>query len=376
MRIAELYKCALATSTQHQYSAHAKYWITFCAMWGWSPLEPSELHATQFVVWLSQTQQYRSIRNTMTGVKHYWAQMGATDMHLSTWHVYNQVLKGLRRGHSGVPMRKHPISPDELISMFTRFADTAFAHALKACILIAWWGMLRKSNVTADNINPSAGTHCIARADVEVASAQYMLRVRVRSSKTNQFKERSVELLLHGRKGHPLDPVAAWEKHIASSPLPATAHAFDFIEAGKQHHLQYDALRKALKMYFAEIGGSSVAVSSHSLRRGGATYAWHSGVRDILIQAHGDWKSMCYRDYIEASVDARLSTTKRMFDRIVAGTPTVMHPALAPLEHVVPVAQQAPLPAIPIQPHAASVGPADVSISESQDGVYSVDIVA
>jgi hypothetical protein len=126
-------------------------------------------------------------------------------------------------------MRKHPISPDELTSMFTRFADAAFAHALKACILIAWWGMLRKSIVTADNINRSAVTHCSARADVEVASTQYMLRVRVQSSKTNQFKERSVESLLHGRIGHPMDLVAAWEQHITSSPLPATAHAFDFI---------------------------------------------------------------------------------------------------------------------------------------------------
>jgi hypothetical protein len=130
-------------------------------------------------------------------------------------------------------------------------------------------------------------------------------------------------------------------------------------------------------MYFAAIGGSSVAVSSHSLRREVATYVWYTGVRDILIQAqHGDWKSMRYRDYIEASVDARLSTTIRMFDRIVAGTPTVMHPALDPLEHVVPVSQQAPVPAIPVQRNVAPVGPAHVVISESQGGVYNVDIVA
>ena len=177
-RIAELYKSALARSTQQQYSAHAKYWVTFCVLWGWSPVETSELQATQFVVWLSQTQQYRSIRNTMSGVKHFWASAGA-NFDVSSWHVYHQVLKGIRRRHSGTPMRKHPISPDDLISLFKGFADTSFANALKACILIAWWGMLRESNVTADNINPSASTHCIARADVEVMQQQYMLRVRV-----------------------------------------------------------------------------------------------------------------------------------------------------------------------------------------------------
>ena len=333
-------------------------------------MEPSELQATQFVVWLSQTQQYRSIRNTMSGVKHFWASAGA-NFDVSSWHVYHQVLKGLRK-HSGTPMRKHLISSDDRISMFKGFADTSFANALKACILIAWWGMLRKSNVTADNINPSASTHCIARADVEVMQQQYMLRVRVCSSKTNQYRERAVELLLHGHKGHPLDPVGAWQKHAASSPLPATAHAFDFIEAGKQHPLQYDVLRKALKHCFEAICGSTATVSSHSLRRGGATFAWHSGVRDILIQAHGDWKSMCYRDYIDASVDARLSTTKRMFDRIVAGTSTVMHPALDPLEHVVPVAQQLAPPNVQQHPPTVPVGPAAISITEGVDGVETV----
>ena len=182
--------------------------------------------------------------------------------------------------------------------------------------------------------------------------------------------------MLHGRKGHPLDPVGAWQKHAASSPLPATAHAFDFIEAGKQHPLQYDVLRKALKHCFEAICGSTATVSSHSLRRGGATFAWHSGVRDILIQAHGDWKSMCYRDYIDASVDARLSTTKRMFDRIVAGTSTVMHPAMDPLEHVMPVAQQLAPPNVQQHPPTVPVGSAEISITEGVDGVQMVHAVA
>ena len=73
---------------------------------------------------------------------------------------------------------------------------------------------------------------------------------------------------------------------------------------------------------------------------------------------------MCYRDYIDASVDARLSTTKRMFDRIVAGTSTVMHPALDPLEHVVPVAQQLAPPNVQQHPPTVPVGPAEISITE------------
>jgi hypothetical protein len=375
-RIPELFNPALATSTQKQYGAKASYWLSFCALWGWSPNQPTETRAVQFAVWLSQSQKYQSIRHTMTGVKHFWQEHGCA-FDFSSWSVYNQVLKGLRRGNNSSPMRKHPISPDELTLMFKLFEDTAFAAALKACILIAFFGMLRKSNVTADNTNPSANTHCITRGDVEVLHSKYALRVRVRSSKTNQYKERTVEVLLHGRKGHTLDPVGAWECHVASSLLPPTANAFDFIEAGTHYPMKYDTLRLVIKVLFSAIGGDSSQVSSHSLRRGGATFAWHSGVRDILLQAHGDWKSMCYRYYIDASMDARLGATKLMFDRIIAGTPTTMHPALAPLDHVVPISDQMPLPVT--GPHIAVPAPGNavyVSASEVAPMEEVVDVLS
>ena len=115
-----------------------------------------------------------------------------------------------------------------------------------------------------------------------------MLRVRVGSSKNNQFKERRVEVLLHGHQGHHLDPVAAWERHVRSSELSPTAQAFAFMEAGVAHPLRYGTLRSALKLLFQSLGGAPSAVSSHSLRRGGATFAWHSGVQEILLHAHGD----------------------------------------------------------------------------------------
>ncbi len=245
--------------------------------------------------------------------------------------------------------------------MSRHFDDTPFAQALLSCILCAWWGMLRKSNVTDDEVTCSPSSHCLTGGDITVDSSRYMLRVRVGSTKNNQFKERRVEVLLHGHQGHPLDPVAAWERHVRSSELPPTAQAFAFMEAGVAHPLRYGTLRSALKLLFQSLGGAPSAVSSHSLRRGGATFAWHSGVQEILLQAHGDWQSMCYRDYIDASQEARLTATKRMFQRIVEGTPTVMFPALAPVEHVVPE------PAQHFQPVSAQQQPPVESTYETKE---------
>ena len=70
---------------------------------------------------------------------------------------------------------------------------------------------------------------------------------------------------------------------------------------------------------------------------------------------------MCYRDYIDASQEARLTATKRMFQRIVEGTPTVMFPALAPVEHVVPE------PAQHFQPVSAQQQPPVESTYETKE---------
>ena len=39
--------------------------------------------------------------------------------------------------------------------------------------------------------------------------------------------------------------------------------------------------------------------SSHSFRRGGASWAFHSKVPSELIQFHGDWHSDAYKIYLE-----------------------------------------------------------------------------
>ena len=125
-----------------------------CVMLWYSPYAPTQLVATQFLVYLSQTQQYRSVCNTMTGVKHFWRELSVLP-DMSQWNIYHRVLKGIRRRHSGMSQKEHPIAPEELISMSRRFDDTPFAHVLLSCILCAWWGMLRKSNMTDDEVTCS-----------------------------------------------------------------------------------------------------------------------------------------------------------------------------------------------------------------------------
>ncbi len=52
--------------------------------------------------------------------------------------------------------------------------------------------------------------------------------------------------------------------------------------------------------------------STHSLRRGGATWALECNVEESLIQILGTWQSDCYKMYIDWSLKKRVSAAKRM----------------------------------------------------------------
>ena len=84
---------------------------------------------------------------------------------------------------------------------------------------------------------------------------------------------------IQGRIDHVLDPVGAWLRHLAANPnIPEHSPAFNFPEDGSTQSMTYDLLRGTLKLGFGAIGGDPAQVSSHSLRRGGATVAYHAGV--------------------------------------------------------------------------------------------------
>lgn len=56
--------------------------------------------------------------------------------------------------------------------------------------------------------------------------------------------------------------------------------------------------------------------STHSLRRGGCSYAFTSKVPTELIKAHGDWKSDCYQRYLSFSLEDKLLVVGRMRENI------------------------------------------------------------
>lgn len=76
--------------------------------------------------------------------------------------------------------------------------------------------------------------------------------------------------------------------------------------------LSYDQFNTMLKQFYAKAVGDPIGISSHSLRRGGASSLVFSGVSEPAIMALGRWTSQAWREYIDLSAVQQLAASRAL----------------------------------------------------------------
>ncbi|CAC5407175.1 unnamed protein product [Mytilus coruscus] len=174
--------------------------------------------------------------------------------------------------------------------------------------------MVRKSNLvptSAKNFDPRKQ---LCRNNVIVYS-DYLL-VKMEWSKTIQFGNRKLELPLVKIKDSPLCPYNAYNRMCTLVPADVDDPAFLIPQAKGNKILCYSIFQKKLRDILEMCGLDSSKFSSHSFRRGGATWAFHSKDPSELIQFHGDWRSDAYKVYLEFDLHDKLSISRAMAEEI------------------------------------------------------------
>ncbi|CAG2206337.1 unnamed protein product [Mytilus edulis] len=146
--------------------------------------------------------------------------------------------------------------------------------------------------------------------------SDYLL-VRMEWSKTIQFGNRKLELPLVKIKESPLCPYNAYNRMCTLIPADGDKPAFLIPQSKGYKTLCYSFFQKRLRDILEMCGLNSSKFSSHSFRRGGATWAFHSKVPSELIQFHGDWRSDAYKVYLEFDLQDKLSISRAMADEIL-----------------------------------------------------------
>ncbi|KIY98848.1 hypothetical protein MNEG_9111 [Monoraphidium neglectum] len=101
------------------------------------------------------------------------------------------------------------------------------------------------------------------------------------------------------------------EKHLTRADITIDG-AYYLDDAGALRSLSFDALVAGIKHLVAAVGLDPTSYSTHSLRRGGATWAFEHKVPTLLIKATGDWSSNAYEPYLTLGPGEKLQCTGAM----------------------------------------------------------------
>ena len=251
---------------------------------------------------------YLTVRNYFYSLNEWQQLLGHPPMTVSG--ILKATLQGIKRTVASQTRQARPLSINNLLLMseLVNYASQEQV-AVWAAILTGFHLMLRKSNLVPDRVQGFDMWQHLTRADVENTGSG--LLIHLKWSKTRQAGEEIWLPLVPN--GTPCCPVKALLQVFANCPCLPHDPLFAYRRAdSKKTTVTYHTLQRWLRTWGEEVGLDPREISSHSLRRGGATTAFIQDIDVECIRAMGDWASNCYQRYIQLGMSQRRKLAARM----------------------------------------------------------------
>ena len=255
----------------------------------------------------------QSIKNYLSGVKTMHHLLGYTTDHINEFLI-NLGLRGIARSNPHLVRKAEPITPEILLKIYSYLDVKNPVDTVYWCLfLFAFFLFARKSNLVPDSTKDIKNNKILLRRDVQIFDD--ILIVTMKWSKTIQFGQRVLKTPLIEIPHSVLCPVSAFKQMCKSVKAKDSDPLFS-LPSGKC--IIYSLFQTKLRQLIEKIGLNAAEFSSHSFRRGGASYAFKSKVPADLIKIQGDWKSDCYQQYLSFSLEDKLLVAAKMRKNILA----------------------------------------------------------
>lgn len=281
------YHDSVARGTLANRLTQAKLYVTFSVYYGFAPLFPSSTDLCMYLQFLKNSYSApTTIKNYLSGARTWLAEHGGDTSSFLSFE-YHQLVSSLTKRSHHVPQRAAPLTPSHL-RIIVDFLDATPGVPLgaKPCVLIGFHTFLRGGNLLSPTMSSWGGPHTICARDIWLSDEG--LVVQVRSTKTKSDPS-PVTSIIPWQDDPVMCPVAAWLRYqqrikpwilgpafLTDSGLPLTPrHLVGFMRLALQGVPDLDPAR----------------VSMHSLRRGAAQTAAHSGLDINSIKERGMWRS-------------------------------------------------------------------------------------
>ena len=256
---------------------------------------------------------YKSLINYLAAARKYIRKHDGVDETQAS-PSWPDLMRGYKRILGNSHNSKLPMTPGLLIKTRQIICnDTGsninFRLAAWAAILTGFYYFLRKSNITVTPFTKNM-FQIITKSDISIATSH--IWIKTHWSKTNNFRDRSS---LHATKvmpGSPLCLAKALSDTFKANDISPTDHAFAYKSNHKLLYMRDSTLQTYFKHVLSKAGVDPTSYSLHSLRSGGATFAFQFGPPSEAIKHRGDWKSLAYLRYIEFGKEAKAQVADRI----------------------------------------------------------------
>ena len=291
-----MYRAAtFAENTKRTYNSQISSYLVFCDKMGCPPVPASPEFVSEYAAYLARRLTVSSIHQYLNVVRLLHLESNFDNPCSNNW-LLKSTLLGIKRIKGAPIRRKAPVTPSLLMCMYKYLDFTSIVHSMFwAGALVMFFGTFRKSNLFPEVPVRFSCHKQFVRSDF-IACDDGTILLNVKYSKTIQFKQCSYRVKLF-KCSHMLCPVTAVLHAFSLCSLPGKAPAFVVNSSGAP--MCSRMFNTLFKILVQKCGKSPSEYSSHSFRRGSATWALQCGIPGEVIQQMGDWKSSCYKQYLD-----------------------------------------------------------------------------
>ena len=294
---------AFAKGTYSNLRTQFRSYFAFCVYFDRKPLPADTDTICGYAQFLSRSITPPSIRNYLSGVKMLHIFLGFEYTFTEDFHLH-LTIRGIERIHPHVPKRAKPINPSILLALHKLSKSfTSLERSVFACGLFLFFTMARVGSILPKSQNTPP--HSFLTRDRVNFSREGIL-VTLLHTKNIQFGRRRLHIPIL-RTNSQLCPVRAYLTSLESTSTRTHTPAFVYTDGT---HIRWVTSHIFVKTFRHLLNLAGIqdahAYTGHSFRRGGASWAFQSGIPGELIQICGDWASDAYKKYLEFNMQNKI----------------------------------------------------------------------
>jgi len=237
---------------------------------GYRPVPVHPDHLLQYAAFLARTLKAASVKSYLNIVGLLHKEFDLPNPLQNNWSL-KSLITGINRCKGAMQNQKQPLTPELLLRLHDQLdVCSSFDASFWAICLVAFYGMFRKSHLLPTVPSTFDSSKHLTKGDFKIF--HWGTLITIRWSKTIQFRERVVEILLPRIPGSMLCPTTAVTKafRLTAPVSTSTMQAFNWVDRSRAVHVfTYSAFIAKLRAHLSTLGVDPLHYAGHSFRRGG-----------------------------------------------------------------------------------------------------------